>query len=65
MQNGYYDCSALVWKSYSRMGKKFGMANYAPVAADLAKWCKKRGKVLTKCISEYPEDEISARSINL
>lgn len=48
MQNGYYDCSALVWKSYSRMGKKFGMANYAPVAADLAKWCKKRGKVLTK-----------------
>lgn len=48
MQNGYYDCSALVWKSYSRMGKKFGMANYAPVAADLAKWCKKHGKVLTK-----------------
>lgn len=48
MQNGYYDCSALVWKSYSRMGKKFGMANYAPVAADLAKWCKKYGKVLTK-----------------
>ncbi len=48
MQNGYYDCSALVWKSYSRMGKKFGMANYAPVAADLAKWCKKQGKVLTK-----------------
>lgn len=48
MQNGYYDCSALVWKSYSRMGKKLGMANYAPVAADLAKWCKKHGKVLTK-----------------
>lgn len=48
MQDGYYDCSALVWKSYSRMGKKLGMANYAPVAADLAKWCKKHGKVLTK-----------------
>lgn len=48
MQDGYYDCSALVWKSYSRIGKKLGMANYAPVAADLAKWCKKHGKVLTK-----------------
>lgn len=48
MQTGYYDCSSLVWKAYSRIGKKFGMANYAPVAADLAKWCKSHGKVLTK-----------------
>lgn len=48
MQIGYYDCSSLVWKAYSRIGKKFGMANYAPVAADLAKWCKSHGKVLTK-----------------
>lgn len=48
MQKGYYDCSSLVWKSYSLMGKKFGMANYAPVAADLAKWCASHGKVLTK-----------------
>lgn len=48
MQTGYYDCSSLVWKSYSRMGKKFGMANYAPVAADLAKWCKQHGKTLSK-----------------
>lgn len=48
MQSGYYDCSALVWKSYRRMGKKFGRADYAPVAADLAKWCKKYGKVLAR-----------------
>ncbi len=48
MQTGYYDCSSLVWKSYSRIGKKFGLANYAPVAADLAKWCESHGKVLTK-----------------
>lgn len=48
MQTGYYDCSSLVWKSYSQIGKKFGMANYAPVAADLAKWCKQHGKTLAK-----------------
>lgn len=48
MQNGYYDCSSLVWKAYSRIGRKLVMANYAPVAADLAKWCKQHGKVLSK-----------------
>lgn len=48
MKKGYYDCSSLVWRTYGRIGKKFGMANYAPVAADLAKWCKKHGKVLTR-----------------
>lgn len=48
MKKGYYDCSSLVWRTYGQIGKKFGMANYAPVAADLAKWCKKHGKVLTR-----------------
>lgn len=51
MQTGYYDCSSLVWKSYSLMGKKFGGASYAPVAADIAKWCKQHGKVLSKACS--------------
>lgn len=48
MQKGYYDCSSLVWKSYSLIGKTFGMRHYAPVAANLAKWCKNHGKVLAK-----------------
>lgn len=48
MQNGYYDCSSLVWKSYKKMGKTFGMKNYAPVAADQAKWCAKYGKRITR-----------------
>ena len=48
MQTGYYDCSSLVWKAYSQIGKTFGMRHYAPVAANLAKWCKSHGKVLTK-----------------
>lgn len=39
MQSGYYDCSSLVWKSYRKIGKNFGNSSYAPVAADIAKWC--------------------------
>lgn len=48
MKNGYYDCSSLVWKSYKLMGKTFGMSHYAPVAADVAKWCASHGKRIAK-----------------
>lgn len=44
MQNGYYDCSSLVWKSYKLEKKYFGMKNYAPVAADVGKWCVQHKK---------------------
>lgn len=44
MQNGYYDCSSLVWKSYKLENKYFGMKNYAPVAADVGKWCVQHKK---------------------
>lgn len=46
MQSGYYDCSSLVWKSYKLEKKYFGMNNYAPVAADLGKWCAKNKKMI-------------------
>ena len=39
MSDKYYDCSSLVWKAYKKEGKSFGNKNYAPVAADIAKWC--------------------------
>lgn len=39
MSKGYYDCSSLVWRAYQKEGKKFGSASYAPVAADICKWC--------------------------
>ena len=39
MSKGYYDCSSLVWRAYQKEGKKFGSSNYAPVAADICKWC--------------------------
>lgn len=39
MSDKHYDCSSLVWKAYQKEGKSFGNKNYAPVAADIAKWC--------------------------
>lgn len=46
MQKGYYDCSSLVWKSYRKEKKSFGLKNYAPVAADIGKWCAKHKKMV-------------------
>ncbi len=48
MQTGYYDCSSLVWKCYKTMGKTFGDRRYAPVAANVAKWCASHKKMITK-----------------
>lgn len=44
MQKGYYDCSALVWKAYRLEKKTFGSGGYAPVAADIAKYCANHKK---------------------
>lgn len=46
MQSNYYDCSSLVWKAYSKYGQNFGNRSYAPVAADLGKWCANRKKLV-------------------
>ena len=37
MQNGYYDCSSLVWRAYNKFGHKLAGANYAPTAAELCR----------------------------
>ena len=37
MQEGYYDCSALVWRAYNKFGYKLAGLNYAPTAAELCK----------------------------
>ena len=52
MQNGYYDCSSLVWRAYSPEGIKFGNNNWAPVAADIGKWSMKNGKKISNELSE-------------
>lgn len=46
MSDKYYDCSSLVWKAFRKMGKTFGDANYAPVAANMAKWCAGKKKMI-------------------
>lgn len=51
MNKNYYDCSSLVWKSYKLAGKTLGNRNYAPVAADMAKWCAGKKKMVKGGVS--------------
>lgn len=44
MQDGYYDCSSLVWKSYKEAGVSVGSSTYAPTAAGMAEALVKQGK---------------------
>lgn len=46
MQKGYADCSSYVWKSYKTAGIYFGDKGYAPTAANIAKWCSKKHRLL-------------------
>lgn len=47
MKKGYYDCSSLVWRSYSPYGIDFGDETWAPTAADQGKWCDEYAKLLS------------------
>lgn len=46
MKKGYVDCSSFIWKAYESANMNFGSKNYAPTAADLARWCGKQKKLL-------------------
>ena len=47
MKKGYYDCSSLIWRVYSKYNVFFGVeSGWAPTAADIAKWCQNNGKAL-------------------
>jgi cell wall-associated NlpC family hydrolase len=46
MQKGYYDCSSLVWRAYKSAGISLASSSYAPVAADLGKWCVQKKKTV-------------------
>lgn len=52
MKKGYYDCSSLVWRSYSPYGITFGDENWAPTAADQGLWCEENGKALSASAME-------------
>ena len=61
MQEKFYDCSSLVWKSYHKNGVNFGMAYYAPVAADMGKWCAQHKKLVSGGLSgKYTKYEIES-----
>ncbi|SFB29526.1 hypothetical protein SAMN05216249_1182 [Acetitomaculum ruminis DSM 5522] len=46
MENGYYDCSSLVWRAYHLLGYNFGSLYWAPTAADIARYLVNHGKQL-------------------
>lgn len=48
MQKGYYDCSSLVWRSYKEAGLPLDEAEYAPVAADIARELEDKWTVVAK-----------------
>jgi cell wall-associated NlpC family hydrolase len=52
MQNGYYDCSSLVWRAYKYAGISLMSSSYAPVAAELGKWIVQKKKKVKGGLSE-------------
>lgn len=52
MQSKYYDCSSLVWKAYHKNGANFGNTYYAPVAAEIARWCTQKKKTVKGGLSQ-------------
>ncbi len=48
MQKGYYDCSSLVWRTYSPVGVNFGNRYYAPVAASEAQYLVNKKMTISK-----------------
>ena len=46
-QNGYYDCSALVWKAYTKYTKiNFGSVSYPGTTKTESAWCRDHKKLL-------------------
>lgn len=52
MQSKFYDCSSLVWRSYSKNGVNFGNKSYAPVAASIGQWCAQKKKLVKGGLSQ-------------
>lgn len=46
MQEGFYDCSSLVWRAYKKFGHIILIDYYAPVAAAMGKYYEKNKKVI-------------------
>ena len=49
MQDGYFDCSSLAWRSYKASGTAIGgQDSYAPTAANLGKYYDEAGKAIAR-----------------
>ncbi|MBR4777162.1 MAG: Ig-like domain-containing protein [Lachnospiraceae bacterium] len=48
MEEGYFDCSSLAWRSYAFAGLKITGSNYAPSSYDLAKYLNDNGYTIAK-----------------
>ena len=56
MSDGYYDCSALVFKAYNRdAGLLGGSYAWAPTAANMASYMQQTGKVLSYSVMKVEE----------
>ena len=56
MEEGFYDCSSLAWRSYAKAGIKLKNSDYAPTAADLAQYMDEKGYTL--CYGLLPTSEM-------
>ena len=47
-QDGYYDCSSLVWKAYTQYaGLNFGSSSYPGTSATESAWCRDNNKMIS------------------
>lgn len=58
MQEGYYDCSSLIWRSFQESGLNFGSETWAPTAADLALYTVEHNLILSE--TSLPISELQA-----
>ena len=65
MLKGYYDCSSLVWRSYSKYGVKFGASSYAPTAAGEAEYLARRHKLLKGGFSQKNASKLKFKAGDL
>ncbi len=61
MQEGFYDCSSLVWRAYKPLGYNFGSNYYAPVAATEGKYLYDRGKMIDGAIGKENTSKLKLR----
>ena len=65
MLKGYYDCSSLVWRSYSKYGVKFGASSYAPTAAGEAEYLARHHKLLKGGFSQKNASKLKFKAGDL